>query len=215
MWDKLKEKFNLLKLEKKKLYLVTNSNKCRTKDEFLDTIASSLQGGVDIVQLHENSLPDNVLVDIGHKIRILCDEFGATFIINNRVDIAQIVEADGVHLGQNDINISDARKLLGPHSIIGKTVCSAGDIFKAEEDGADYVLTTKITTNKKQEKNIDIELSEIEDIKDKCEIPIFVQADVTAENINSFRAIGIDKFVVSDLIMGASRPEQVARNLLK
>lgn len=214
MWDKLKEKFNLLKLEKKKLYLITNSEKCRTKDEFLDVIASSLQGGVDIIQLHEKSIPDNVLIDIGYKLRILCDEFGATFIVNNRIDIAQIVEADGVHLGKNDICIADARKLLGPHSIIGKTAYSIEDIFKAEEDGADYVLTTEVKT-RKQEKNRDFEITEIEDIKNNCKIPIFVRGNVTPENINLYRGANIDKIAVSDLIMKARRPEQVARNLLK
>ena len=105
MWDKLKEQFNLLKLEKKRLYLVTDSEKFISKDDFLDAIASALQGGVDIVQLREKTVPDSVIVDMGHKIRTLCDEYGATFIVNDRPDIARIVEADGVHLGQSDINV--------------------------------------------------------------------------------------------------------------
>jgi thiamine-phosphate pyrophosphorylase len=214
MWDKLKEQFNILKLEKKRLYLITNSDKCSTKDEFLDVIAASLQGGVDIVQLHENSIPDNVLVDIGHKIRILCDEYGATFLVNNRIDIAQVVEADGVHLGQSDINIADARAILGSHSIIGKTAYTAQDVFEAEDSGADYVLTIPIKTTLKQQ-NTTIELSEIEDIKNNCKIPIFVRGDITLENINLYRGASVDKIAISDLIMNARRPEQIARMLLK
>ena len=91
MWDKLKEQFNLLKLEKKKLYLVTNSDRFVSKDDFLNASASALQGGVDILQLREKTIPDGVFVEIAHKMRTLCDEYGATFIINDRVDIAQIV----------------------------------------------------------------------------------------------------------------------------
>ena len=111
MWDKLKEQFNLLKLEKKKLYLVTNSDKFISKDIFVDAVASALQGGVDIVQLCEYSIPDNVTVEIGHKFRTLCDEFGATYVVNNRVDIAKITEADGVHLEQGSISIKNAREI--------------------------------------------------------------------------------------------------------
>jgi thiamine-phosphate pyrophosphorylase len=213
MWDKLKEQFNILKLEKKRLYLITNSDKCSSKDEFLDVIAASLQGGVDIVQLHENAIPDNVLVDIGHKIRILCDEYGATFLVNNRIDIAQIVEADGVHLGKSDISIADARAILGSNSIIGKTAYSTQDIFEAQDNGADYVLTIPIKTSKQQ--NSPIELSEIEDIKNNCKIPIFVRGDISLENINLYKGANIDKIAISDLIMEARRPEQMARTLLK
>ena len=122
MWSKLKEQFNLLKLEKKRLYLVTNSDKFESKDIFLDAVASALQGGVDIIQLREKNAPDGVIVDLGSKIRMLCDEYGATFIVNDRLDIASIVEADGVHLGRNDIPISIAREYLGPQAIIGKTI---------------------------------------------------------------------------------------------
>ena len=99
------------------MYLIASSDDFNSKDEFLDAIASALQGGVDILQLREKNIPDSIIVDLGHKIRILCDEFGATFIINDRLDIAQIVEADGVHLGRNDISIHDAREVLGFHCI--------------------------------------------------------------------------------------------------
>ena len=73
MWDKLKEQLNILKLEKKKLFLITNSDRFLSKDEFLDAIASALQGGVDILMLREKIIPDNVIVELGHKIRTLCD----------------------------------------------------------------------------------------------------------------------------------------------
>ena len=213
MWDKLKEQFNLLKLEKKKLYLITSSEKFVSRDEFLDAIASALQGGVDIIQLREKSIPDNVIVEIGHKIRTLCDEFGATFIVNDRTDIAKIVQADGVHLGAEDINIADAREVLGDNAIIGKTTHTPDEVEKAIKDGADYITLGPISLNNKNPNSIDF--SVIEWAQDNAKIPTFVTGDINLNNVVELTQSGIYKIAVSDQIMYAKIPEQTARNLLK
>ena len=178
MWDKLKEQLNILKLEKKKLFLITNSDKFLSKDEFLDAIASALQGGVDILMLREKIIPDNVIVELGHKIRTLCDEYGTTFIINDRADIAHIVEADGVHLGENDISVPDAREVLGHNAIIGKTVTNPDDVIQAVNDGADYVIIVN---------NDSIDFEMIKWIYENIDIPTFVTGaiglDDTAEHV--------------------------------
>lgn len=213
MWDKLKEQFNLLKLEKKKLYLITSSEKFVSRDEFLDAIASALQGGVDIIQLREKSIPDNVIVEIGHKIRTLCDEFGATFIVNDRADIAKIVQADGVHLGAEDINIADAREVLGDNAIIGKTTHTPDEVEKAIKDGADYITLGPISLNNKNPHSIDF--SVIEWAQDNAKIPTFVTGDINLNNVVELTQSGIYKIAVSDQIMYAKIPEQTARNFLK
>ena len=211
MWDKLKEQFNLLKLEKKKLYLVTNSDRFISKDEFLNAAASALQGGVDILQLREKTIPDGVFVEIGHKMRTLCDEYGATFIINDRIDIAQIVEADGVHLGQNDISIRDARAILGSNAIIGKTSANPDEIIKAVNDGADYVTFGPIYT--KQEDFIDEGV--INWINDNIKIPVFFAGDITLNNVTEITQTGITKIALTESIMYSRIPEQTARSFLK
>ena len=213
MWDKLKEQFNLLKLEKKKLYLITSSEKFISKDDFLDAIASALQGGVDIIQLREKSIPDNVIVEIGHKSRTLCDEFGATFIVNDRADIAKIVQADGVHLGYDDINIADAREVLGENAIIGKTTHDPDDIEKAINDGADYITLGPISLNNKNQNCIDFSI--VEWAQDNTKIPMFVTGDINLNNIVELTHNGINKIAVTDQIMYAKIPEQTARNFLR
>ena len=213
MWDKLKEQFNLLKLEKKKLYLITSSERFVSKDDFLDAIASALQGGVDIIQLREKSIPDNVIVEIGHKIRTLCDEFGATFIINDRADIAKIVQADGVHLGYDDISIADAREVLGENAIVGKTTHDPDDIEKAINDGADYITLGPISLNNKNQNCIDFSI--VEWAQDNTKIPMFVTGDINLNNIVELTHNGINKIAVTDQIMYAKIPEQTARNFLR
>lgn len=206
MWDRLKEQLNILKLEKKKLYLVTNSDQFLSKDEFLDAIASALQGGVDMIMLREKIIPDNVIVELGQKIRILCDEFGATFIVNDRADIAHIVEADGVHLGENDINIQDARNILGQNAIIGKTVSTPDDVIQAVNDGVDYV--TLVNENS-------IDFKTVKWLYENIDIPIFVTGAINPENIAKLVSKGIQKIAISEPIIYAKCPEQSAREILK
>ena len=205
MWDKLKEQFNLLKLEKRKLYLITNSDKFLSKELFIDAIASALQGGVDVVQLNETDIPDNVYVDIGRKVRVLCDEFGATFIINNRCDIAQVVEADGVHLNESSINIDDAREILGQNAIIGHTVYSPEDAVNAFNEGADYITLDFENTS----------IDNIQWINENIEIPLFVTGEFEPENISSAIQSGIKRIGTTNSIMYAQIPEKTAREFLR
>lgn len=206
MWDKLKEQLNILKLEKKKLFLITNSDKFLSKDEFLDAIASALQGGVDILMLREKIIPDNVIVELGHKIRTLCDEYGTTFIINDRADIAHIVEADGVHLGENDISVPDAREVLGHNAIIGKTVTNPDDVIQAVNDGADYVIIVN---------NDSIDFEMIKWIYENIDIPTFVTGAIGLDDTAELVAGGVQKIAITEPIMYAKSPEHAARGFLR
>ncbi len=205
MWDKLKEQLNILKLEKKKLFLITNSDKFLSKDEFLDAIASALQGGVDILMLREKIIPDNVIVELGHKLRTLCDEFGTTFIINDRADIAHIVEADGVHLGENDISVQDAREVLGHNAIIGKTATNPDEVIQAVNDGADYVTIVSES----------MDFKTIQWLYENIDIPIFITGSIGTNNISELVSKGVQKIAITEPIMYAKSPEHAAREFLR
>lgn len=208
MWDKLKEQFNLLKLEKKKLCLITNSDKFESKDLFLDAIASALQGGVDIVILRELAYPDNVVVEIASKLRILCDEYGATFIVDNRSDIAMIVEADGVHLGQNDIAPCDARKILGENSIIGKSTHNPDEVIDAINEGVDYITFEPFAKDKK------VMDEYISWVNENIDIPVFLTGEINMKNINNVIQYGTKRIALTNAIMYANVPENTARKIL-
>lgn len=214
MWDKLKEQFNLLKLEKKKLCLITNSDKFLSKDEFLDALASALQGGVEIVIFREKVIPDSVKVELGHKIRILCDEYGATFIVNDRADIAYIVEADGIHLGEDDISVSDAREILGQNSIIGKTCNNPDQIIEAVNEGVDYVMFGPLYTTPSKI-NDSIDMTDVRWVKDNIDLPVFIFGDIHHGNISEITQAGVSKVAITDAIIYSRIPEQSARDILK
>ena len=208
MWDKLKEQFNLLKLEKKKLCLITNSDKFESKDLFLDAIASALQGGVDILILRELAYPDNVVVEIASKLRILCDEYGATFIVNNRSDIAMIVEADGVHLGQNDISPQDARTVLGENAIIGKSTHNPDEVIQAVNEGVDYITFEPIADDKFVVEEYMLWVNE------NIDVPVFLAGEINLKNINNIIQKGTKRIALTNAIMYAQVPEDSARKML-
>jgi len=208
MWDKLKEQFNLLKLEKKKLCLITNSDKFVSKNEFVDAVASALQGGVDMVLLNEPNIPDGVVVDIGRKIRILCDEYGATFIVNSRPDIAMLTEADGVHLEPDGISIADAREIMPHNAIVGKSATTMNEAMAAAD--ADYIILTPLQSN---ETLVAPDLAA--DVIKEVKIPVFVAGDITPANLNEFLSFGVNKIAVCDPLIYARIPEITAREYMK
>lgn len=211
MWNKLKEQLNILKIEKKKLCLITNSDKFVSKELFLDAIASAIQGGVDVVQFNEKSFSDNVLAEIAKKIRILCDEFGATFVVNSRCDIALISEADGVHLEEGCVSVQDAREILGENAIIGVSAKSVEDVISAYNDGADYVTAALDLSGKK--KNNCLRSDDLRWIKENVEIPVFVTGKIDLDNIEEFMQSGVEKFALTDSVMYAQIPEETAREI--
>ena len=103
-----------------KIYLVTNEKACLGKD-FYNCIEEAIKGGVKIVQLREKNISTKDFYEKALKVKEICKNYGALFIINDRLDIAQAVGADGVHLGQSDMPIEEARKILKDNFLIGAT----------------------------------------------------------------------------------------------
>lgn len=211
MWDKFKEQFNLLKLEKKKLCLITNSDKFISNELFLDAIASAIQGGVDIVQLKETTFPDYVMAEIAKKVRVICDEFGATFVVNSRCDIAQIAEADGVHLEGDSVNISDARTIMGEHSVIGITAYTTEDVIKAYNEGVDYINFAPEFNKKKNEI---VNADDIRWLNDNIDIPIFITGEINLDNIDMVVKTGASKIALTNALMYAQIPEETAQEFI-
>src|SRR5436309_11945559 len=99
----------------------------------------AVRGDADMIQFRDKRIPTGEMIDIASAIKKLCKKYGVALIINDRVDIAMIINADGVHLGKEDLEIKDARKLLGKNKIIGRTAHSLKQAVQAEREGADYI----------------------------------------------------------------------------
>lgn len=196
-------KLNELRLKNKKLYLITNSDIFYNTDNFLDAIASALNGGVQIVQYREKHLGAKKIIVIGKKIRELCSIYNALFIVNDRVDIAKILEADGVHLGQNDIDIKNARNLLGENAIIGMNIHSQEQAKDAEMNGADYIITNFS------------DIQYLEWLNTNINIPFFIKGNNNYLNNNNIIKNCVNRLAITEGIMYSELPEIAAKKLLE
>lgn len=210
MWDKLGAKKS--PIEDKKLYLVTNSDKFSTEDEFLDAVASALQGGVDILQLREKNMPAKKILELGKKIKQLCSEYGAIFIVNDRIDIAAILDADGVHLGQDDLDIKSARDILGNDKIVGISTHAPEQALKAVEDGADYIGVGPVFATPTKEGRIPVGLDYVKWSSENIDIPTFAIGGIDEENVEEVINAGAKRVAVVRAIINAKSPQKAAEN---
>lgn len=215
MWNKLKEKYNQIKLTDKKLYLVTNSDQFDSDDAFLDAIASSLEGGVDILQLREKTMPANRIFELGKKIKQLCLQYDTTFIINDRIDLALLLEADGVHLGQDDLDVKSAREILGDNAIVGISTHAPEQALKAVEDGADYIGVGPVFSTPTKPGRIPVGLEYVKWASENIDIPAFAIGGINEENFQQVLDAGAKRIAIVRAIINAESPQSVAEKILE
>lgn len=215
MWDKLKNKLNQIKLKNKKLYLVSNSDQFESEDAFLDAIASALEGGVEIIQLREKNMPANKILNLGKKVKQLCLQYDATFILNDRVDIALLLEADGVHLGQDDLDVASAREILGENTIVGISTHVPEQALKAVEDGADYIGVGPVFATPTKQGRTPVGLDYVKWVSENIQIPAFAIGGIDLENVDEVLKAGLNRISVVRAIINAPSPQKAANNFLK
>jgi len=211
MFEELSKKLKLKKLEDKKLYLVTDRSNFSSVDEFLDAVGASLKGGVQIVQLREKTATAKEFIKLGRKVKEICALYDALFIINDRVDVAHIIGADGVHLGQDDINIDSARHILGKDAIIGISTHSPEQAEKATISGADYIGVGPVfeTPTKPGRKSVGFEY--VKWASKNANIPWFAIGGINTENVSEVIKSGASRIAIVRAIINAEKPDVSAK----
>ncbi len=203
MRSKLKLDYKKIFLNDKKLYLVTNSDNFESDEIFLDRVALSIKSGVDIVQLREKNTTSKRFIYLAQRIRELTSHFGAAFIVNDRVDIAKISNADGVHLGQDDIPVSYAREILGDNAIIGVSTHCPEHAKKAITDGADYIGVGPVFKTPTKPSKDPVGLEYVKWAADNVNIPFFAIGSIDTANIKEVVQAGAKRVAVIRAIMYA------------
>ena len=170
-----------MKLKDCKIYLVTDEKSCNGKN-FYKCIEESIKGGVKIVQLREKNISTKDFYEKALKVKEICKNYGVLFIINDRLDIAQAVEADGVHLGQSDMPIEKAREILKDKFLIGATARNIEEAKKAELLGADYIGSGAIFGTSTKDNAKKLEMEDLKKIVNSVKIPVFAIGGINQEN---------------------------------
>lgn len=185
-------------LKKLKLYLVTDKEILEGRD-FYKEIEQALKGGVKTVQLREKDTLGKEFLEKALKLRELTEKYNALFIVNDRVDIAILSKADGIHIGQDDIPLKEVKKIIPKDMIIGVSTGTLEEAIIAKNEGADYIGVGAVfkTETKKDAKNTGLEI--LNEIKEKVSIPIVAIGGIKEENINE---VGIvDGYaIISDIL---------------
>lgn len=187
---------------------------------YADSIRLALEGGCRWVQLRMKEATDEEVRSVALEVRRMCAEAGATFIIDDRVALAKELRADGVHLGKNDMPISEARALLGPEYIIGGTANTFADVKAHAEAGADYIGCGpfRFTTTKKGLAPV-LGLQGYRDIvrqmtEANIRLPIVAIGGITAADIPDIMQTGVTGVALSGGVLNASDPVEEMKRLL-
>ncbi|RAM48374.1 MAG: thiamine phosphate synthase [Hapalosiphonaceae cyanobacterium JJU2] len=191
------------------LYLVTSPN-----DKILDTVEAALKGGLTLVQYRDKKVDDAVRLQQAQKLRQLCHTYNAIFIVNDRVDIALAVDADGVHLGQQDMPTAMARQLLGPHRLIGRSTTNSEEMQRAVKEGADYIGVGPVYETPTKEGKPAAGLDYVRYVAKNCSIPWFAIGGIDPNNINDVIDAGAKRVAVVRGIMQAEQPTLVTQYFL-
>jgi len=197
-----------------RLYLVTDRGILGSRD-FLQSMAEALEGGVTLLQLREKEISSADFYRLAVKVKELAHAYRVPLIINDRLDIALAIDADGLHIGQDDLPLAVARRLLGPDKILGYSVSTLEEARYGEENGADYLGAGPVYwTGSKSDIGETIGLTGLQQIKQAVAIPVVGIAGIGAANLPAVKSTGVDGVSLISAILGQADIAQAARSLI-
>ena len=196
------------------LYLVTDSTGL-PEELFLAKVEQALQGGVTLLQIREKERSTREYIRLAQQVHAIAQRYGVPLLVDDRVDVALAVDAEGVHVGQSDMPVWQARKLLGPDKIVGATAKTVPQALEALEQGADYLgvgaiypTTTKVVT-------VITSTQTLGEICRAVPIPVNAIGGLNRENLGVLKGIDIQGICVVSAIMKAEDPKAAAEQLLQ
>lgn len=186
-----------------KLYLVTDSGLLKGRD-FYKCIEDAIKAGVTMVQLREKDADGKKFLEKAIKLRELTKKYNVSFIVNDRIDIALLVDADGVHVGQSDIDAVSVRRLIGENKIIGVSARTVEEAEQAKKDGADYLGIGSMfsTSTKLDAKNVSF--NTLNEIIKKVNLPFVLIGGISLKNVHELKSFNPDGYALVSGILAAT-----------
>ena len=195
------------------LYLCTDRG-LMTSATIEESVEQALKGGVTVVQLREKSCSSREFYELALRVKAITGRYQVPLIINDRVDIALAVDADGVHVGQSDLPCAVVRAMMGPDKIVGVSASSLQEALQAQKDGADYLgVGAMYATGTKDDAKI-VSMEELDAIRKSVSLPIVVIGGINQRTIPNFKHKGIEGIAVVSAIVAQQDVEGAARGLM-
>lgn len=196
------------------LYLCTD-RELMTTDTIEEAVELAIMGGATIVQLREKECSGREFLEIARGVKQVTDAYEIPLIINDRLDIALAVDADGVHLGQNDIPAATARELLGRRKILGVSAFNAELALQAQKDGADYIGVGDIFGTSTKADTHHVTREELLKIREKVKVPIVAIGGINQSNVQQLKGTGINGVAVISAVIGARDITEAAKEMVE
>jgi thiamine-phosphate pyrophosphorylase len=200
----------LQQLKAARLYLVTSPS-----ENLVAIVEASLKGGLTLVQYRDKNTDDLIRFQNAQKLCQLCHDYGALFLVNDRVDLALAVNADGIHLGQQDLPIAIARQILGPNRIIGRSTTNPQEMAKAIAEGADYIGVGPVYETPTKVGKAAAGLSYVSYAAENSPVPWFAIGGIDQANLQDVLEAGAKQVAVVRVIMESADPTKATQDLLE
>lgn len=194
------------------MYFITDSTNY-SEEEFLRRVEEACKGGVTLIQLREKDKTTREYLSLAEKVHEITQRYGIPLIIDDRVDIALAVNAEGVHVGQSDMPVQLARKLMGKVKIVGATAKTVSQAFEAYEQGADYLGVGAIYPTTTKVKTVLTSVDTLKDIVNAVPIKVNAIGGLNKNNLPVLKGSGIAGICVVSAIMKADDPCIAAKEL--
>ena len=194
------------------MYFITDSTNY-SEEEFLYRVEHALMGGITLLQLREKDKSTREYMDLAEKVHTLTKKYNVPLIIDDRVDVALAIDAEGVHVGQSDMPVSTARKLMGDDKIVGATTKTVEQAVEAYAQGADYLGVGAIYPTTTKVKTVLTSTETLGNICSAVPIPVNAIGGLNKDNIDVLKGIPIAGICVVSAIMKADDPKQAAIEL--
>lgn len=194
------------------LYLVTD--KSDDVEKFLKTIEEAIKGGVNVVQIREKTADTLDFYNLALKVKEITTKYDVPLIINDRVDIALAIDADGVHVGQSDMPCDVTRRLIGEDKILGVSAATVDEARKAEKDGADYIGTGAVFPTATKDDAPSVTKTQLKEVVGSVNIPVVAIGGINLENASQLNDTGIAGLSVVSAIMSSDNPKKSSEKLL-
>lgn len=197
-----------------KMYIITDRY-WLGDNSLAEQVEESIKAGATFVQVREKDISDDEFIKIAKDIKKVTDKYKIPFVINDNIDVAIAVDADGVHIGQTDEALTNARQKLGKDKIIGVSTQTVEETLKAYKNGADYVgIGAVYSTNTKD--NVDVlSHAQIKDCCDCCDIPVVAIGGLNKDTTKLLNGTGVDGISVISAVFGAQDITQATQELVK